>query len=231
MTIQLFDLACRDERIFFSPYCWRTRMALKHKGLDFESLPWHFTDKDKIERTGEGRVPVIIDGETWVNDSSEIAIYLDQAYPDRPPLMKDAAARATARFIDAWCTTVVFPALRPICVYDVYKIIIDRDRDYFRSSREKMLGSRLEELSTDPEAERKALNRALRPMDEMLAHYPYLGGDEPTYADYIVFGTLMWADTVCAHNPIDPETRVAAWYGRLLDMHDGYARSAPRARD
>jgi len=229
MTIQLFDLTCRDERIYFSPYCWRTRMALKHKGLEFDSLPWHFTDKDRIERTGEGRVPVIIDGETWVNDSNQIAIYLDQAYPDRPALMKDAAARATARFINSWCVATVFPSLRPICVHNVYKILIDRDRDYFRESREKMLGAKLEQISKDPVAERAALNRALRPMDEMLAGYPYLGGDEPSYSDYIVFGTLMWAYTVCPENPLDPKTRVAGWFDRLLDMHDGYARSTPRA--
>lgn len=231
MTIQLYDLTCRDQRVFFSPYCWRTRMALLHKGLEFTSVPWHFTDKDKIARTGEGRVPVIVDGETWVHDSWRIAEYLDETYPDRPALMKDAAAKAMAKFIDGWCLTSVAPPLRPICVADVFAILADKDKGYFRESREKALGCKLEEVSTDPVAERKALANALAPAETTLGIVPFLSGDAPAYADYVLFGTLMWAYTVCPKNPLEDDTKVAAWFERMLDLHGGYARNTPRACD
>ena len=35
MAITLYDLAGADEHRRFSPYCWRTKMALAHKGLAF----------------------------------------------------------------------------------------------------------------------------------------------------------------------------------------------------
>ena len=226
MSIQLYDLACRDQRVFFSPYCWRTRMALRHKGLAFESIPWHFTDKEQIARTGEGRVPVIVDDGNWVHDSWRIAEYLDEKYPQQPALMADAAARATAKFVDGWCTATVFPPLRPICVAHVFAIVADKDKTYFRESREKPLGVKLEEVSTDPEAERAVLIKALRPFEEMLAVAPYFGGEDPSYADYILFGTLMWPYTVCPEMPLAQGSRVAGWFDRLLDLNAAYARTS-----
>ena len=40
MAIKLYDLAGAEDDRRFSPYCWRTKMALKHKGLEFETAPW-----------------------------------------------------------------------------------------------------------------------------------------------------------------------------------------------
>ena len=84
--IKMYDLAGNDENRRFSPYCWRIRMALAHKGLDVECIPWHFTEKDKIKFSGQERVPVLIDGNNAISDSWEIAKYLESAYPDRPSL-------------------------------------------------------------------------------------------------------------------------------------------------
>ena len=46
--IKFFDLAATRHRLRFSPYCWRTKMALLHKGLAFETKPWRFTEKDAM---------------------------------------------------------------------------------------------------------------------------------------------------------------------------------------
>ena len=228
MTIKLYDLTDATREIFFSPYCWRARMALAHKGLAFESIPWHFTDTDMIKNNSAGRVPVIVDGDRWVHESFDIARYLDEQYPDRPMLMKDDGAVAAAQFVDAWCNYQVFPALRPISVFAVYEIIHDKDKAYFRDSRETMLKEKLEEISKDPEAERKALAVALRPADVMLAKQRFFGGNSPSYADYVVFGTLMWPYQVCPASPLETGTNVDAWFNRLLDLNDGFARAAKR---
>ena len=45
MAIIMHDLAGADPALRFSPYCWRTRMALAHKGLAVETIPWRFTEK------------------------------------------------------------------------------------------------------------------------------------------------------------------------------------------
>ena len=81
MPITMYDLAGADPERRFSPFCWRTRMALAHKGLDVETVPWRFTETDKLPQPNAGRVPVIINGDKVVHDSSAIADYLDERYP------------------------------------------------------------------------------------------------------------------------------------------------------
>lgn len=224
MTIQLYDLTDASRTVFFSPYCWRIRMALTHKGLPFESIPWHFTDKALLEKTGQGRVPVIVDGDTWLHESSAIAGYLDATYPDRPALMPDAAAR----FVEAWCNASVLPAIRAIAIFHVFQAIHDKDKAYFRESREAALGTTLETLSRDPAAEQAALTAALGPAETLFATDNFFGGDTPTYADYVLFGTLMSPYQVCPTSPLEAGSAVARWFERMRDLHGGYARAAPR---
>src|SRR5258708_32804892 len=57
VTIKLFDLAGAEPDRRFSPYCWRTKLALAHKGLTVETIPWRFSDTDAIEMSGQGRGP------------------------------------------------------------------------------------------------------------------------------------------------------------------------------
>jgi glutathione S-transferase len=69
MPLKLFELVGTDEARPFSPFCWRTRMALAHKGLIAESIPWCFTEKQAIAPHKSEKVPVLLDGETSVADS------------------------------------------------------------------------------------------------------------------------------------------------------------------
>src|SRR5258706_287114 len=60
MTMKLYDLAAAEDDRRFSPYCWRAKMALKHKGLEFETIPWRFVEQDAIAFSGQGLVPVLV---------------------------------------------------------------------------------------------------------------------------------------------------------------------------
>ena len=60
----------------FSPYCWRTKLALKHKGLPFDTIPWRFNEKNAIAFSRQDRVPVLRDCDLVVSDSWTIAIYI-----------------------------------------------------------------------------------------------------------------------------------------------------------
>ena len=66
---KLYELAGSDENRRFSPYCWRARMALAHKGIEVESQPWHFTEKEAISFSGQERVSVLINAENTISDS------------------------------------------------------------------------------------------------------------------------------------------------------------------
>jgi len=106
MAIKMYDLAGSDNNRRFSPFCWRTKMALAHKGLEVETIPWHFTEKNIIAFVGSERVPVIVDGSRAVKDSWAIANYLEDTYPGRPSLFGGGAGRALSRFYNTWADGV-----------------------------------------------------------------------------------------------------------------------------
>jgi len=227
MAIKLYDLAGAETDRRFSPYCWRARMALAHKGLEVETIPWRFAEKDAIAFSGQGRVPVLIDGDKTVSDSWAIAGYLEQAYPDRPSLFGGAAGHALARFINGWADAVVLPGIAGLIVADVCAHLHEKDRDYFRTSREHRLGRTLEAVCADRDVRVGAFRQSLQPLRMTLAAQPWLGGDAPQYADYIVFGCLQWARCTSPFRLLEKDDPVATWRGRLLDAFDRLAGKAP----
>ena len=126
MTIKLYDLCGRDDRRF-SPYCWRARMALAHKGLAFETVPTRFTEIDGIAGGGHKRVPVIDHDGTIVADSWSIALYLEDAFADAPSLFKGEGGMAAAKFVEGWANGTLLPGIAPLVVKDIYDAACDED--------------------------------------------------------------------------------------------------------
>ena len=223
MAIKLYDLAGANPDRRFSPFCWRTRMALAHKGLAVETLPWRFSDKPALAATGQGLVPVIQDGETLVHDSWAIACHLEDAYPDRPSLFGGDAGRAMARFIGAWAHSVVHLGVAKLVLKDIWDVLDPKDQPYFRESREKRFGMSLEAVVANREATVKDFRAALGPLRFTLGKQEFLGGSTPNYADYIVFGAFMWARNVSDFKLLEADDPVHAWRARLLAAFDGLA--------
>jgi len=228
--LRFYDLCAADPAVRFSPYCWRTRMALAHKGLPFEAIPWRFTEKGALAASGQGLVPVLLDGERVVHDSWRIAIYLDEAYRERPTLLGRIVGRAHARFTKDWTERVVHPLIARLVLLDIFACIDPRDRAYFRESREARYGMPLERVVIPPKEGIAALHAALAPARATLEAQPFFGGDRPSFPDYCLFGAFMWARGVSALELLpDPEDPVRRWREGLLDAFGGMAREAPRA--
>jgi glutathione S-transferase len=227
MSIIMHDLAGADPALRFSPYCWRTRFALAHKGLPVETVPWRFTDKAAIEFSGQGRVPVIRDGETVVSDSWAIAEYLEQTYPP-PALFGSATAQAHARFINAWADSVMLGGIARLIVRDIFSVIDAGDRDYFRQSREARFGMMLEAVQDGRETRVEAFRESLLPLRVVLRQQSWLGGAAPSYADCIIAGTLMWPHCSSHFAVLAADDPIAAWFERMLGLYGGLGRAAKR---
>jgi glutathione S-transferase len=212
----------------FSPYCWRIRFALAHKGLPVETIPWRFTETDAIGFSGQGKVPVIRDGDTVVSDSWAIAAYLEEQAP-APSLFGGAGGRAHAAFINAWADSILVGGIARFIVRDLLDIIDPKDRDYFRSSRESRFGTTLEAVQDGREERLAGFRESLMPVRLVLRRQPWLGGAMPSYADHIVAGTLMWPHCASRFALLDDNDTVAGWFGRVLDLYGGLGRSAKRA--
>jgi glutathione S-transferase len=226
MTIKLCDLAGAEDDRRFSPPCWQVKMALKHKGLAVETIPWRFTEKDAVAFSGQGRVPVLIDGDKTVFDSWEIVRYLETTYPDRPSLFGGTMGESGALFIKFWCLQTINLLLFRIILPDLFQHLHEKDKAYFRESREKMIGMTLEEFAAPNETTITALRTALTPLRQVLERQTYLSGEQPYFADYVVFAQFQWARAVCPIQLLAEDDPVYHWRDRLLDAFDGYARSA-----
>lgn len=226
MAIKLYELAAADDDRLFSPYCWRVKIALAHKGLAFETIPWRFTEKEAIAFSGSGTVPVMVDGERTVADSWAIAQYLDEAYPDRPRLFEGNEARTLAFFFKHWCEQNLHPPCMRAIVMDLYNGLHEKDKAYFRASREKRFGKTLEEHAADHSGAIAALRTALGPLRPVLAEQPFVCGRAPGFADYILFGTFQWTRAVSPVKLLEPEDPVYAWRERMLDLHGALGRKA-----
>jgi glutathione S-transferase len=227
MSMQLYDLAGAEADRRFSPYCWRIRMALAHKGLAVETIPWRFAEKDAIAPSGQTRVPVLVDGAQWIADSWAIANYLEDIYAASPVLFGGGAGRALCRFYASWADTILVGGILRFIALDILRHLHDEDREYFRRSREERVGMTLEDLVAEREARLPAFRQSLAPLRLTLKAQPFLGGDRPLYADYAVFGPFQWARCISPFALLAADDPITRWRERLLDAFDGLARTAP----
>ncbi|MCA1769950.1 MAG: glutathione S-transferase N-terminal domain-containing protein [Halomonas sp.] len=229
MTRVLYDLCGIDEGLRFSPYCWRVRYALAHKGLEVETRPWRFNDKAALAFADHDKVPVLVDGDAVITDSYEILRYLDRVYPEAP-LLGDPLAEERARFLKHYAERSLQPAMLRTIIMDLLNAIHPDDRDYFRETREQRLGRKLEEFHS-PAKGLSQLDAALEPLRGRFKEADFIDGEAPAAGDYLVFGCFMWARCVSSADLVSNADPVYGWLERMLDLHDGLGRRAMRITD
>lgn len=219
MTITLYDLSAADREIRFSPFCWKSRLALAHKQLAHETEAVWFTEKEKIAMSNQPLVPVLTDGDKVVNDSWNIALYLEEQYPDAPSLFLDSSGKALAESTNQWVDTVLVPLVRPMVLMDIFALISDEDKVYFRQSREERLGVTLEEYSANAEQSARDFQKELDTVREVLNQQPYLGGSQPSYADISLLGVFLWIVCASGNQCLESQDVVCRWYNTMLNQY------------
>jgi glutathione S-transferase len=93
-----------------SSYAQKVKIALREKAVAFErELPESFgtgrADGPFIAGNPRAEVPVLVDGETRIFDSTIIMEYIEERWPDPPLLPRSPEARAAARITEEVCDT------------------------------------------------------------------------------------------------------------------------------
>jgi glutathione S-transferase len=208
-----------------SPFSWRIRYALAHKGLNPQVVETRFADVDRIRAlSGQHLVPVVEDNGKVVYDTWAIACHLEDTYPDAPSLFGGPIGRGAARVINIWCDTVLGRAMRTQIYSDFIWSIDPSDRAYFRRSREAQLGVTLEQLSATRDAAMPELIDTCMLLQRTLSDQPFLAGEAPAYVDYVVFSVFQWARVGSPRDVLavtEKLTAIAAWRGRMIALYDG----------
>jgi glutathione S-transferase len=181
-------------------------------------------------------LPVIHDsrgGGVVISDSVDIAEYLDTAYPDTPILLPKGTKPLQLAFSKAFLSNI--RGLYPIILPATHSILDPRSQEYFRHTREKIYGKKLEEFSpvgVIRDGHWKQLKDGLDVVDGWLADTfasdgKYLVGDSPKFVDIVLVARLMWMKVVLGENSEEWKD-LSRWNGgrwnKVLQMFEKYAR-------
>lgn len=227
--LEMWELCGRDNARF-STFSWRTRLALHHKRLDFKVHPVAVSDKEAVAFSGQPKVPIIKVGDKVISDSWAIAVFLEREFPDRPSLFGGPVGEQLTYFFNLWTDRELVPGLVPYLMRDVLDCVDDADGRHLRAQIEGIFKKTLEELFAEREKALQQLRKRLQPVRKVLEKAPFLGGESPAYADYILFGVFQWARVVSNAIVLEPGDVVAGWFERVLDLDGGVGRKE-RARD
>lgn len=129
-----------------SPYAWRAQLALEHKALPYELKVLSFAAGDTrkpefLALNPRHRVPVLVDDDFVLYESSAIVEYLDEAYPGRgaPLFPGDARTRAIIRRMICEVDEDFDAALDPLTTQAFSKKPEERDVKAIADSRKALV--------------------------------------------------------------------------------------------
>ncbi len=223
--VDLYVLCGADASIQWSPYCWRAAMALAHKDVKTRMMPWQ---QGKTLPGGSSQVPILVDHGDIVGGSLAIARYLERKYTAGPSLFSGDGGDAHIHFLAAWTDTVLIPALLPIVAPDLPHLMPAATVAAFTADHQKRIGMSFGAARRDRGKLIAAASHALSPLRNVLGFAEFLGGPEPSYADYVVFGAFQWVRCGSSAELLDPADPIARWRDTMLGLFDDYARNAKR---
>lgn len=182
-------------QIPFSHNCVKVRVALRLKGLPYETLDIPPMDRSAPRRaSGQGLVPVLEDGGRAVHDSTAILLHLEERYPDPPLLPSDSRERAACLILEDWADATFMAASRRIAYVRalrtrgaIERLFFPRERGLSRWIRGRIARRVLTKRfglseSRDPR-DVAAVTHGADLAIARLSGRPYLFGEAPTIAD------------------------------------------------
>ncbi|MEM7244012.1 MAG: glutathione S-transferase family protein [Acidobacteriota bacterium] len=158
-----------------SPHNIKVRLALKLKGLSYETVELAgFDDRDVVvEKSGQPLTPVLEHGDRVVYDSFGIVRYLDANWPEPRLFGPTREAQQAIQVWERWVVNEVAPTLG-----EFLGLFLEGQDDADANAR---IQARFDEFATK--------------VEEALADVPFLGGDALNAADLTVAPFLGYAAT------------------------------------
>jgi glutathione S-transferase len=184
----------------------KVEIALYEKGVAFERIGVAFSQTkgyapkhpDVLALNPKGQVPVFVDGDLSLYDSTVILEYLEDAYPEPALYPKDARERARCRQFDLFADEIMLAPLR---------FLMHRTEPK-PEDLERWDAKELKAREAEP-----ALAGHFATLDRQLQDKDYLCGAFSA-ADIAVFMTVFWTRRLGGPS-LRGHENLAAWYARL----------------
>lgn len=191
----------------------RCRLALAYKGLSFKTEWLELSDiEPKMKEIGadptstweDGRplytLPVIHDHTTGriISDSTKIAFYLDDVYPDRPTLFPFNARAPIMMVNEFFAPTAMLPG-GDMFSHGAFKRFAPPSIEYIRRTRGDEMLTRVRNFSEEEHrrlwpAVREGFSKISKLLSANGEDKVFYYGDNPSFADFIIIGYLHYIE-------------------------------------
>lgn len=192
-----------------SLFSWKTAIALDEKGIAHERDFVAFTQEAGYQpkhpavlaANPKRQVPVLIDGDLALYDSTVISEYLEELYPNPPLYPATPQERARCRLLELDADEILFAPVRKLL---------------FRTEPPHADAATHARHVADGKAAEVEITARFADLDAQLGTRKFFCGETVTVADIALFMTILFTQRL--RGPaLDPHRNLAAWYRRLLD--------------
>ena len=190
-----------------SQYSEKVRFLLDYKGLDYRKIEVTpgVGQVEIFQMSGQRQVPVLKDGETIVADSTEIAMYLERTYPERPLIPTAAKEKGLTLLMEEWADESIGLKSRKAFIGALNRnealrtaILPPDTPDFVKSIVSAIPADLLDVIGSSVgiggdalKAIEGSLKQDLEALCLILQEQPYLTGATPTLADFTVAGLSL----------------------------------------
>ena len=184
----------------------KVEIVLAEKGLAYERVMVPFNQAegyvpkhpDVLAANPKGQVPVLVDGDLTLFDSTVINEYLDEAYPEPRVIPDTPDARARCRLFELWADEILLPMIA---------------RLMYRTEPADPDPARQREREADGERAEGDIDAAYNDIAGRLENKKYFI-DIFSIADIALFLDILFAGRL-GGPPLDRHPPLKAWYDRL----------------
>ncbi len=196
-------------RLYSGPlslFARKVEIALREKGQAFERVMVPFSQErgyapkhpDVLAANPKGQVPVLVDGDLTLFNSTVILEYLEDAYPAPPLYPAGARARAECRLLELFADEV---------------LLVDIKRLMYRSEPPAADAERRARQAEDGRQGEAALRQRWAELERRLDGRDWFSGSTFSAADIALFMAVLFTRRL--HGPgLDAFPALAAWFAR-----------------
>ncbi len=183
-----------------SPYCDKVRRALTYKGIEFQRQEMLFSQPEANRKVSPThKFPVIEHDGQRIVDSTDIAYYLEDRFPEPKLIPEDPVQRARMHICEDWADESLFTydlAMRglwehniPLLVDDIFKYETPELQKTFAENIPGQIRAQLTAQGIgrkNSEAILRDVRRHVAAVNALVEHEDWLLGHEFSYADIAV---------------------------------------------